>query len=353
MLRPRPPSFAVRLAFLIGCSTVATLILVRPGWAGIGEANFEATGVVSWENTRGQLGPFESEFSVTVSGDRWRIALTPVDWPQRTSLGSRVPDKIGYVLGSDGENVYQVSTYAADDLAESQVEQIAERWEGCLPMDRGSHKETHALWYAFVSGSYCSSISGGTLMTLEPRGTNVYGTIERNSLPPGLPSRILATNLAETARWRFSIETFTNWMGLALPLRGELETYSIKFMEPWSRVEFETFHISAPSPDTQFQPSLYTNLSAVVYDTSHRFDEKPFKARFTTNQWPSAEEVEAAGRAQLLAGAAPGKTADILTGRRLLILLAIACLAAVPFACAFYLLVHRLKPTTTSTVKKP
>jgi hypothetical protein len=290
------------LAFLSGVSGVGSSHLAQAEHSNL---EFEVRGMVSWEDAMAARAarapedytPDEYSFRVVVNDGQWQIALLPVNVAPKETLIGKIPVKTSYLMSSDGTNVYQVSRYRREDLPDWQVEQFAERWKGSLPMERGSHREAHALWYAFASSGYCGKVSGHSFMTLEPRyDPTVTGMMVRNERFPGLPVHILATNAANTHHWQYKVMDLTNHLGLSLPLRGVVDAYVRPLERPWSRVRFVVHQVLVPSPGTEFSPALGTEARSVVYDTTHRNDVVPFTARFLTNQWPDDNTVQAARR---------------------------------------------------------
>lgn len=272
---------------------------------------FEVRGMVSWENamasrtarTPEDYTRDEYSFRVVVKKDQWQIALLPISVPPKETLIGKIPMKTSYLLSSDGTNVYQVSRYRREDLPDWQVEQFAERWKGVLPMDRGSHREAHALWYAFASSDYCGKVSGQSFASLEPGyDPTVTGLIVLNEHLPGLPVHILATNAANTHRWEYKVTDLTNHLELSVPSRGVLDAYVRPLEKPWSRVRFVVHQVLVPPSPTDFSPVLGTETRSVVYDTTHRHDVVPFTARFLTNQWPGDDVVQAARRLHTVPG---------------------------------------------------
>lgn len=260
---------------------------------------YETSGEIVWSNearsadgTKEEMVERESRFIVSVSGGQWYIGLIPSNWPARYSLGAKVPALLSYEVSSDGRNVYQVSRYDPKDLPPPASTQVAERWAGSMPMDRGSHRELHALWYAFASSAYCRSVSSGPMMGLEPRSKSVYGRIETNRRHPGLPATIVVTNVETGISSRLSVSQFTNVWGLSLPAEGVVE-YGLSDLAagPWGLLKFKVLTVQSKPSRSAFRLDL-NNARALIYDSSFRQAKPPYTDRIVSNNWPRPGEVQ-------------------------------------------------------------
>jgi hypothetical protein len=259
--------------------------------------SFEAHGVVSchfWLRVEVQ----KSEFRVTVKDDQWRITLMP------ESQSPTVPAKLRrtalerYELSSDSTNLYEIRQYREGQLQESHPVQHARRWRGSILDARGSEREARALWYAFASSRYCASREGQRMVSPGPtvsRRSTATGTIQTNTLSPGLPTLIRATNSPprRSTIWVFYASPFTNHMGLALPLKGGLDEYASSIVDPWCEVSFETLQVNVPAIEREFVPELDPTKDTLVTDRTHAGEPDYYTARFRTNRWPTDAEVHA------------------------------------------------------------
>ena len=256
------------------------------------QLEFEVNGEISWLNANRNFlpgGGRTSAFFVAVKGERWYIRLTPINWPERLSpQGGRVPTPLAVEIASDGTNTHRIKRYSPEDL---RLSQVADRWSGTMPMDRGSDRELFALWYAFASRSYCASIPDHSVLPLEPGDTVVYGDIKTETAYPQLPISIIASNRDSGVRCEFQVQALTNQSGLSIPVEGRVN-YCLGDGFPWSYVKFMALSVRPSCSVTSFSLDI-ADAKALVYDSTYRNSNPPHILRFETNRWPTSQEADA------------------------------------------------------------
>ncbi len=298
----------------------------------LGLLEFEANGEISWLNGDSNFlpgGGRTSAFFVAVKGEQWSIRLTPINWPERLSpQRSRVPTPLTIEMASDGLNTYRIKRYSPEDL---RLSQVAERWSGITPSDRGSDRELYALWYAFASSSYCASMSNHSIVPLEPADAAVYKGIKTQIEIeyPQLPISIVASNQDNGARCEFKVSAFTKQSGLSIPAAG-MVGYYLQDGSQWSYTKFVTLNIRPHCSVTSFRLDI-ADAKALIYDSTYRNSNPPHVLRFETNHWPTSKEVDAKYRSIVTAQRPPAPLGARRSRWPVIILLTVLALGPITF----------------------
>jgi hypothetical protein len=173
------------------------------------DLNFEVEGYVSFDYPAFNINRV-SRFKVRVQSTQWHLWLEPTEWKIGSTSGRTPPVPLAYELSSDSTNVFELRAYKQEDFPKGTPARIAEKWHGNLPEGRPSYHEVYSLWYAFASATALTNSSDGSLPTLHPGRSWVYGTFEKDQRYPGVPSRVLATNLESTHAWDYHVRSLTN-----------------------------------------------------------------------------------------------------------------------------------------------